>query len=510
MKCKYLICLIIIFKILYLFPDSGITRGSEIGEIYFVGPVVSDDYGIYYSTDFGETVTCKDSIVNASAITADLTPGGLYYVTMYGELYYSEDYGQQGSWIFRNNGLHEHIVSGCQEGVIYNAINSHSEDYGVNFIPHQYNGFFGNLRDIAINNNLDVCYAVIEDSFIPDSLYFMISYDNFENIEVQHIFNVNPIYTRITRGTEDGEIYLYTENSYIDMKELRYSNDYGETWELKNIFTCPNLPIISIAGGRQPGELYMLVRFVQSMNLIKHVYIYHSTDYGETFDVYHPISIGPEPFYADFEASPTTGSVPLTVQFTDLSGGDPNWILGWEWDFDDDGEIDSYEQHPEYTYQDTGYYSVRLRIYGSGGMGCEDTAYRKDYIHVTTGSAAQNNVVQRSVFKLSNFPNPFNPSTTISFETTNLHELSQIEIYNLKGQKVKTLPVTLSGFEESGFNKINVPRPSTQLRMTQTGNKSYSVTWNGTNDNNQPVSSGIYLYKMNIPNSPRKKMILIK
>ncbi|MDA3813856.1 MAG: S8 family serine peptidase [Candidatus Cloacimonetes bacterium] len=87
---------------------------------------------------------------------------------------------------------------------------------------------------------------------------------------------------------------------------------------------------------------------------------------------------------------------------------------------------------------------------------------------------------------LSNYPNPFNPSTTIYFELTAKDaKRAKIEIYNLKGQIIKNLPVILSGVEGS-------------------------ANWDGTNNNNQPVSSGIYFYKLDIENSPVKKMILMK
>ena len=97
------------------------------------------------------------------------------------------------------------------------------------------------------------------------------------------------------------------------------------------------------------------------MGQIKHTYIYHSFDYGETFNVYHPFSYGDEPIYANFEATPIEGSVPLTVQFIDLSNGDV--ASTWKWDFQNNGIIDSYEQNPVYTYQDTGYYSVSLSVH---------------------------------------------------------------------------------------------------------------------------------------------------
>jgi len=209
------------------------------------------------------------------------------------------------------------------------------------------------------------------------------------------------------------------------------------------------------------------------MSYIKHVYIYHSLDYGETFEIYHPISIGPDPHYADFEASPTTGSAPLTVQFTDLSGGDPNWIDIWEWDFDNDGEIDSYEQHPEYTYQDTGYYSVKLQIYAGGGIGEEGIAYREDYIHVTMGNSIHYNVVQDIDIQLSNYPNPFNPITIIEFSVQNDSNV-ELVVFNIKGQNIKTL---VQHEFTAGLHSIN---------------------WDGNNDSGHPVSSGIYYYKLSL------------
>ncbi|MFC1898591.1 M6 family metalloprotease domain-containing protein [Candidatus Cloacimonadota bacterium] len=86
-----------------------------------------------------------------------------------------------------------------------------------------------------------------------------------------------------------------------------------------------------------------------------------------------------------------------------------------------------------------------------------------------------------------NYPNPFNPSTTISFS---LLEASDIElaIFNLKGQKVKTFLIN-----SSTDQPIN------------------SVTWNGTDNSNKPVSSGIYFYKLKSGDIEiSKKMLLLK
>ncbi len=109
-----------------------------------------------------------------------------------------------------------------------------------------------------------------------------------------------------------------------------------------------------------------------------------------------------------------------------------------------------------------------------------------------TGTNIEDELVSNMTRLLGNFPNPFNPTTTISFNLyVNDAKNAKIEIYNLKGQRVKTFPVILSGVEGS------------------TGQ--YSVVWNGTDDNNQPVSSGIYFYKLKTGNFQQtKKMIMMK
>ncbi len=60
-----------------------------------------------------------------------------------------------------------------------------------------------------------------------------------------------------------------------------------------------------------------------------------------------------------FSASPTFGTVPLTVSFTDTSEGTPT---EWVWDFDGNGTIDSREQNPVFTYTRPGSYTIKLIV----------------------------------------------------------------------------------------------------------------------------------------------------
>jgi len=111
-----------------------------------------------------------------------------------------------------------------------------------------------------------------------------------------------------------------------------------------------------------------------------------------------------------------------------------------------------------------------------------------DFVEETITTSANDEQIQITNYKLRNSPNPFNPSTTISFEISNeQNEQIQIEIYNTKGQVVDTIPVILSGVEGS-------------------------VIWNGDNKNGNSVSSGVYFYKLTADGKTlaTKKMIMLK
>ena len=81
---------------------------------------------------------------------------------------------------------------------------------------------------------------------------------------------------------------------------------------------------------------------------------------------------------ADFTASPTSGGRPLEVTFTDASTPEGE-VSTWEWDFDNNGTVDSYEQNPTHTYDSVGTYTVKLTITGPHGT---DTEIKTDYIQV--------------------------------------------------------------------------------------------------------------------------------
>ncbi|MCP4632571.1 MAG: T9SS type A sorting domain-containing protein [candidate division Zixibacteria bacterium] len=101
-------------------------------------------------------------------------------------------------------------------------------------------------------------------------------------------------------------------------------------------------------------------------------------------------------------------------------------------------------------------------------------------------------ILPKSEILQQNYPNPFNPTTTIRYILPDIGAQPaevKVEIYNLLGEKVKTL------VEERKY-------PS-----------NYSVTWDGSDNNGNQVSSGVYFYNIKfwgIAITPAKKMVLVR
>jgi len=95
-------------------------------------------------------------------------------------------------------------------------------------------------------------------------------------------------------------------------------------------------------------------------------------------------------------------------------------------------------------------------------------------------------ITQNSELVICNYPNPFNPVTNIAFSTKEEGRVI-LDIYNLRGQKVRTL---VNDIYEQG---------------------NHSIEWNGQDDNSTDVSSGVYFCKMTTDRyTSTKKMLLLK
>lgn len=120
----------------------------------------------------------------------------------------------------------------------------------------------------------------------------------------------------------------------------------------------------------------------------------------------------------------------------------------------------------------------------------------RSYSYYISAVRGNSEAVRSTTIKLSlppkpvtlyqNFPNPFNPSTTISFFIPDRASIN-LDIFDVKGRRVKTL--------------IDEIKPAGR----------YNAEWNGRNSRGNPVSSGVYYYRLTAgKNIITKKLVLMR
>ncbi|MDD2331951.1 MAG: C25 family cysteine peptidase, partial [Candidatus Cloacimonetes bacterium] len=132
--------------------------------------------------------------------------------------------------------------------------------------------------------------------------------------------------------------------------------------------------------------------------------------------------------------------------------------------------------------------TVRFRfLFGSDGYTSGEGWYIDDVRLEADYVSGDDQIQMPEKIELCNYPNPFNPTTTIRFSLPQSKNVS-LEIFNLRGQKIKSL-----------IDHQNYPA----------GN--HDFTWTGIDDNGKPVSSGVYFYKMQVDKQVlTRKMLMMK
>lgn len=183
-----------------------------------------------------------------------------------------------------------------------------------------------------------------------------------------------------------------------------------------------------------------------------------------------------------------------STNFTTSFGGVVKWLTLYHVDMNAFviGNFDIVERTANVTFPNSGmWFDVlhkdSLRIDTKN----QSLALAPGEYHIYTSKEITNAIVQKteqpaSFALLQNYPNPFNPSTTISYTLPDDSHVT-IAIYNLEGQKVKTL---FQGLKTAG---------------------QHTITWDSRDENAIPVASGLYLYKLDTNTEIQtKKMLLIR
>ena len=190
----------------------------------------------------------------------------------------------------------------------------------------------------------------------------------------------------------------------------------------------------------------------------------------------------------------------VTVQASD--DGD-NWINivepydcrydpAWESAYNNgtDGDESMYRNHnislTNYFPVNTNIY-IRFKLYADANT--HSWGWAIDNILSNNSVSGLENETTLSRFRLiGNYPNPFNPSTTIVFTLKQKTNVT-LEIFNSKGQKVRAL----------------------LQQQPMAGGQVHQIVWDGRNTRQQKVSSGLYIYRLRTPeHTAVKRMLLLK
>jgi hypothetical protein len=144
-------------------------------------------------------------------------------------------------------------------------------------------------------------------------------------------------------------------------------------------------------------------------------------------------------------------------------------------------------------YEDPGKGAHSAMSYQSNGISISTLKDAKhtvdklwDQIMAESEDESMYNAPVPTVLELSNYPNPFNPSTTIAFSLPEESKV-RLSIYNIRGQRVRNL---IDGDMMRGFHK---------------------VIWDGKDNGNSLVSSGLYFIRIDSENNTLvKKVMMLK
>ncbi len=271
-----------------------IVCGTQPGEIYFVAPVENMYYhpGFYYSDDFGQTIVLRDTV-----------PDELY---TYGLLL--ADAGDETLFLFyqppvistyqltTDGGNHWSIYGSMQSpaaftgGVIPGELYKTTDDliYKLERSSVYYNPFV-RCSSQGLPDTVNILGLALGDNpgevYIHSTGHLYYSSDFAENFSDQGNIDSLGVYVSsvLLNGTSPGEIYAF----HFPWRTIWRISQYGDSVACVANFTslyglgwdC------SAATGRQPGELYFMA-FREGTSSGGLINIHHSTNYGQSWDMY--------------------------------------------------------------------------------------------------------------------------------------------------------------------------------------------------------------------------------
>ncbi len=340
------------------------------------------------------------------------------------------------------------------------------------------NSLYFDLYDVTDSNNITLI------STYPLEFYEIIvsANEDWDDIILQNVNYSNQSFRRVS---VDQSGSLETIYSY-DLPERSFDIYNNIGYYLEYINNNPNVIIIDDLNSNYPEVIATMeidnnnqdLTFTLNDNLLQ---FYSPTDNIIFF--YEIVNSATLQFLVSL-SEPTYGTdgIVLEEHYFGVNG-----YMSHVYDLSTPSTI-VYPINTEYAFYNI--YNIRKMIINDNNYAVLNNQGSMEIWQVDTSSSNNDNQIVSLGSNLTNFPNPFNPSTEISFQISEVSEWESAEIiiYNIKGQKVKTLPVSPSQ------------------------SHTFSLTWDGTDRNNRKVSSGVYLYQLHTDGKPiaSRKMMLLK
>jgi PKD repeat protein len=382
--------------LLMIIPVAAIPRANfQIQETEWYRSDTDDLYPGTYPALYGGSV----SILNYPSTGTIL--GNLTYrieadnITSYNDMQYANRVGSSIQWVFPENITlpeNTYILTSFRSDysnnryipmTVHRSFNKtvfSSDGYQLASFSVAFENFSYTMDDVSFDkiwggittsDNSNVNASIVVGSFTTDMPIFTDPQNNPQKI-TGHLIE----FSNYSHPLQNNRLYNFSVLIYVHLK-----NPSGPSIEYYPTFS------IALEGDRYTSDSFSSFTAVTPPSLLPKYMHYaggstnvsnqwsYSCNYMLGFTLNstsHPIQNEP---IANFTATPTSGTAPLTVQFTDNSTGSPT---SWNWSFGDGTFSDT--QNPSHIFHTAGIYTVTLTATNAGGS---NTVTKTRYVTVT-------------------------------------------------------------------------------------------------------------------------------
>ncbi|MBN2460887.1 MAG: T9SS type A sorting domain-containing protein [Candidatus Cloacimonetes bacterium] len=399
-------------------------------------------------------------------------------------IYHSVDYGETFELYMQN--AHWDVFNPQNQDDSYVFENSDGSPAEVFIEP---NGDGGHYNAMFTDNNSKILYMTafgintVETQsnqqyypahFHPKILYYDISAGIFDFVDLQFTgvdaYDEQPMIPYDL--DEDGEVDSYDNNGFVEFANIWPSFWVGDyqygAFHYSNFKCAKNEDkgwVIAIfQDGRYAWEAFWETPGYEDWAETSQIAICVSRDHGITWS---------EPAYLNAKTDDEN-------YYPELADMIPCFVYCCDYIEEID---DTHGRVPVVFFDDNSYGSYNPNGHGQPTGGAQVFAVLNIEF---PESSTSDNEISPAITLSQNYPNPFNPTTTIKYSLATGSRV-ELQVFNLKGQLVRTL--------------VDQENPAGE----------YTVTWNGTDNNNLSVTSGVYLYRLKTESNIKiRKMILLR